>query len=131
MSDLSGFWWFARTIIISILIIASLHGLYEFYKTVSTPPKIRDLANERKYEYEVLRQIRGSGVATTPDTNRRAMDVSNDMVSPTPSRDERCNVAPNDPNEPNDPNDKNTLKDFMKQLGGLDSTQTSWSEFTE
>jgi len=77
------------------------HGTYNFYKTVSTPPRIRDLRNERNYEYEVLRRIGRTG-GTGGSANSRASGGADGTSHPV---------------EHTTTDEKARLMDFMKTIG--------------
>lgn len=48
------FLWISKQIIISILFIILIHYLYNYFKTNLTIPKIKDLVNEPKNEYNTI-----------------------------------------------------------------------------
>lgn len=48
------FIWVTKQIVISILFIILIHYLYNYFKTNLTVPKVKDLVNEPKNEYNAI-----------------------------------------------------------------------------
>ena len=112
--------WSIKWTVLSVIIIAILHNLYGFYQSVSSPPKLRDLANERKDEYEVMRQhiqIKRSHPSKIQISNIKAQETYHEK---TP-----------DNSQPSPNGDKTMLKNFMNELSSGIGDKTSPSERLE
>ena len=48
------FFWTIQQIIISILIISTIHYLYDFFKENLTIPKVKDLVNKPEKKYKEI-----------------------------------------------------------------------------
>ena len=94
------FLWTIKWVILSLIIIAISHNLYSFAKMNMSTPHIRDLANERKQEYEIMQRIidtrrvtvdetkQSSAVTSTDDSMKEQLkmfmsDISSDISSDT------------------------------------------------
>ena len=107
--------WLFKWLILSAIIILISHYLYEFYLSSHSPPKLRDIQNERNAEYEMLRKMVANGgevcQPTYPPTSSPQLDV--DPSLPT--------APTNQP--PPSPNDKDALKAFMRQMNDVNDTK--------
>ena len=74
MTQQFGFFWLISRIIISFIIIYAGHGVIDFFKRNSTSPNIRDLANERTKQYDMMRNIL--------ETNARNTNAANANTQP-------------------------------------------------
>lgn len=97
-----------KWLMLSIVIITIGHYLYEFYTLSHSPPKLRDIQNERNAEYEKLRKLVPCHDSVDCIPNKLPNMQTMDEPGP-PSR-----VA-------DESTDKEALKAFMRQIGS-DST---------
>jgi hypothetical protein len=51
------FWWTIQIAIISFVLIFLVHHLFHFFKSTLTVPKVKDLVNGNKEEYENIKRI--------------------------------------------------------------------------
>ena len=74
------FFWTIQQIIISILIISTIHYLYDFFKENLTIPKVKDLVNkpEKKYK-EIYSSINTNKVLTNEKKNINKKDMKNEL----------------------------------------------------
>ena len=74
------FLWTIQQIIISILIISTIHYLYDFFKENLTIPKVKDLVNkpEKKYK-EIYSSINTNKVLTNEKKNINKKDMKNEL----------------------------------------------------
>ena len=103
-----------KWMIMSAIIIFIFHHLYEFYISSHSPPKLRDIQNERNTEYEMLRKM----------APRREVGDS----KPTDNPPYITQYKPMDSSpQPLDPsvNDKDALKEFMRQINTTDTPNDS------
>ena len=110
--------WLFKWLILSAIIILISHYLYEFYLSSHSPPKLRDIQNERNAEYEMLRKMVANGgevcQPTYPPTSSPQLDVGPSLPTvPT--------ALTNQP--PPSPNDKDALKAFMRQMNDVNDTK--------
>ena len=116
--------WLFKWLILSAIIILISHYLYEFYLSSHSPPKLRDIQNERNAEYEMLRKMVANGgdvcQPTYPPTSSPQLDVGPSLPTTQPP-------SPSSPSP--SPNDKDALKAFMRQMNDAndanDTNETS------
>jgi hypothetical protein len=87
---------------ISFIIIYAGHGVIDFFKRNSTSPNIRDLANERTKQYDMMRNIL--------ETNARHVAVPNQPIQLS----QETNILP--PPANSDDQMKNELKSYFGSL---------------
>ena len=88
--------------IVSIIIIFVVHNIFNYFKNTLTTPKIKDLINKPRNEYDKIKNvINSNGHIDTPGSN------DNDNTST-----EMQNIR----NDVDRDNIKSELKDFFKQL---------------
>ena len=92
-----------KWLILSVIIVTIGHYLYEFYVMSHSPPKLRDLQNERNSEYEILRKLvpRQTHQDVHPETPQQMYTEMPVQVPVEPSQ---------------SPSDKEALKAFMRQI---------------
>jgi hypothetical protein len=100
----------------SAIIIFISHHLYEFYISSHSPPKLRDIQNERNAEYEMLRKMvpmvpRGRGGHSIPIDDDLPYITQHVQHKPVDSV-TQPSPALSDPSV----NDKDALKEFMRQM---------------
>lgn len=105
-----------KWLIMSVIIIFISHHLYEFYISSHSPPKLRDIQNERKAEYEMLRKM-------APREGWGNDDMNHQETLPTITQQPIVKIPP----PPSTPqiNDKDTLKEFMRQINGTECSNDS------
>ena len=88
--------------IVSIIIIFVVHNIFNYFKNTLTTPKIKDLINKPRNEYDKIKNvINSNGHVDTTERN------DNDNIST-----EMQNIR----NDVDRDNIKSELKDFFKQL---------------
>jgi len=62
-------WWFViQQMLLSLILIAIMHYIFEFFKNNLTEPKIKDLVNKPKVQYEqIYKNVASSKQASSPD----------------------------------------------------------------
>ena len=100
--------WIIQISVISLILIVLVHYLFTFFKTALTVPKVKDLVDRPKHQYEVLfNTVHIDNNANkkdeiTPHTNK---EISNDNLIPNmkTSQEERSTM-------------KSELKNYLKEL---------------
>jgi hypothetical protein len=108
-------WWSIQIAAISLILIFLVHHLFQFFKSTLTVPKVKDLVNGNKEEYENIQRILEQD-STMFSNNVDNYDV--DQVSLLPSHDSDAM--------------KNELKSFLKkqlkqEMQDINSFETSTS----
>ena len=91
--------------IVSIVIIFVVHNIFNYFKNTLTTPKIKDLINKPRNEYDKIKSVINSDVDTIISENRGS---DNDDTARTEMQSINKDVDHN--------NIKSELKDFFKQL---------------
>lgn len=97
--------WIIQITLISIILIFLIHHLINFFKSVLTVPKIKDLVNSPKQKYRDMYNIISSS-----DTNN-----NNDNNSNSTNGNITYNLEDIIPSNNNEPNMKTELKNFIKK----------------
>ena len=71
------FYWIIQTILISIIFICLLHFLIDFYTSVLTVPKVKDLVNNPAKKYETIYNIIAKN--SSSDYNPSKEDMKNEL----------------------------------------------------
>lgn len=110
------------TAVVSIIIIFVIHNIFEYFKSTLTTPKVKDLINKPKTEYERINRIINSDIPSNNQPNKLVHDTNTNMnTNNTNNGSDNINTEL-DPNfDPN--NIKSELKDFFKQLNS-DKSET-------
>ena len=69
--------WIIQTILLSIIFICLLHFLIEFYTSVLTIPKVKDLVNNPAKKYETIYNIVAN--KNSSDYNPSKEDMKNEL----------------------------------------------------
>ena len=95
------------SVIVSIIIIFVIHNIFEYFKSTLTTPKVKDLINKPKSEYDRINRIINS-----------SENVSSTSINDLPniSDTDRQNNTRSNSNHYDPDNIKSELKDFFKQL---------------
>lgn len=102
------FYWIIQITIISIIFICLLHSLIDFYTSILTVPKVKDLVNNPAKKYETIYNI-----------------IANKTNPPSELKYNESELL----NNPNKDDMKNELKNFLKnQLNVSSSTDISTLE---
>lgn len=72
-------WWSIQIAAVSLILIFLVHHLFHFFKSTLTVPKVKDLVNGDKEEYENINKILESSV------NDDMIDVSISFLPPSES----------------------------------------------
>lgn len=91
--------------IVSIVIIFVVHNIFNYFKNTLTTPKIKDLINKPRNEYDKIKSVINSDVNTSISENRGS---DNDDITSIQRQSINKDVDHN--------NIKSELKDFFKQL---------------
>lgn len=91
--------------IVSIVIIFVVHNIFNYFKNTLTTPKIKDLINKPRNEYDKIKSVINSDVDTSISENRGS---DNDDITSIQRQSINKDVDHN--------NIKSELKDFFKQL---------------
>ncbi len=84
-----------QQIILSLILIAIIHYIYEFFKNNLTEPKIKDLVNKPKAKYEqIYNSVHNVEKETTPPTSSMKTELQNYLteLSKTNNTDEPSGV---------------------------------------
>ena len=116
------------SVVVSIIIIFVIHNIFEYFKSTLTTPKIKDLINKPKSEYDRINRVINSDIASNNQPNKLVHDTNTNMnTNNTDNNNTDNNNTDNNNTEldPNfDPNNiKSELKDFFKQLNS-DKSET-------
>jgi hypothetical protein len=118
--------WTIKITIISIIFIFLVHYLINFFKSVLTVPKVKDLVNSpnKKYEsiYNTIKDYERnkSSEITTNINSSNTLEEDYTLIDLLPSTNE---------NEAQKPTMKNELKNFLKKQ--LQETSLSAGSFTD
>lgn len=118
--------WTIKITIISIIFIFLVHYLINFFKSVLTVPKVKDLVNSpnKKYEsiYNTIKDYERnkSSEITTNVSSSNVVEEDYTLIDLLPSTNE---------NEAQKPTMKNELKNFLKKQ--LQETSLSAGSFTD
>ena len=115
------------SVVVSIIIIFVIHNIFEYFKSTLTTPKIKDLINKPKSEYERINRIINSsqnGSSTSINDLPNISDFISDGQNTTNTTNTNTTNTTNTNNTNTningnnfDPdNIKSELKDFFKQL---------------
>ena len=108
-------WWTIQIAAVSLILIFLVHHLFQFFKSTLTVPKVKDLVNGNKQEYENIQRIleQDNTMFSNNDNN-----YDSDQVSLLPIHDSDAM--------------KNELKNFIKkqlkqEIKDINSYETSTS----
>tara|TARA_B100000902_G_C27319169_1_gene923199 strand:- start:5205 stop:5606 length:402 start_codon:yes stop_codon:yes gene_type:complete len=96
------------TTIVSIIIIFVVHNIFNYLKNTLTSPKIKDLINKPKYEYNKINNLINSN-----DDN---IMFSNVINKENTEKTENCEINSHKNNIIDSEQIKSELKDFFKEL---------------
>lgn len=105
------------SVVVSIIIIFVIHNIFEYFKTTLTTPKVKDLINKPKSEYDRINRIINSSENASSTSINDLPNIS-DFITDT----DRQNTTHNNTNSNSNSNHydpdniKSELKDFFKQL---------------
>lgn len=110
------------TAVVSIIIIFVIHNIFEYFKSTLTTPKVKDLINKPKSEYDRINRIINSDIPSNNQPNKLIHDTNTNMNTNNTNNGSDNINSELDPNfDPN--NIKSELKDFFKQLNS-DKSET-------
>ena len=119
------------SVVVSVIIIFVIHNIFDYFKSTLTTPKIKDLINKPKSEYERINRVINSDIPSNNQPNKLVHDMNNNNTNNNTNNNNTNNNTNNgsdiinselDPNfDPN--NIKSELKDFFKQLNS-DKSET-------
>lgn len=101
------FFYILYSAIVSIIIIFVVHNIFNYFKNTLTTPKIKDLINKPRNEYDKIKSVINSDLDTSIEHIDSTARNSNDNTST-----EMQSVR----NDVDRDNIKSELKDFFKQL---------------
>ena len=108
------------SLIVSIILIFVVHNIFEYLKNTLTTPKVKDMINKPKYEYDKINSvINSSHVNNSHGNNSIPLDTSqtNNNVDKIDIKDINDTINDNILTERFDKNNiKSELKDFFNQL---------------
>lgn len=64
-------WFVIQQLLLSLILIAIVHYIYEFFKNNLTEPKIKDLVNKPKVKYEQIYKNVSSDIQSEPSSNMK------------------------------------------------------------
>jgi hypothetical protein len=103
------------SLIVSIIIIFVVHNIFEYLKNTLTTPKVKDMINKPKYEYDKINSVINSRHINNgiPVDNSIPLDTSHDdnNIHKIDTINDNILTEQFDKN-----NIKSELKDFFKQL---------------
>lgn len=99
------------SLVVSIIIIFVIHNIFEYFKSTLTTPKVKDLINKPKSEYDRINRIINSSENASSTSINDLPNIS-DFISDT----DRQNTTNSNSNHYDPDNIKSELKDFFKQL---------------
>ena len=110
---------------VSIIIIFVIHNIFEYFKSTLTTPKVKDLINKPKSEYDRINRIINSDIPSNNQPNKLVHDTNTNMNTNNTNNTNNGSDNINTELDPNfDPNNiKSELKDFFKQLNS-DKSET-------
>jgi hypothetical protein len=97
--------WIIQITIISFILIFLIHHLLNFFKSVLTVPKIKDLVNRPKQKYNDIYNVISSSETVTYNNN--SSSFNNDTIN--------YNLEDILPSYKAEPNMKTELKNFIKK----------------
>lgn len=104
--------------IVSIIIIFVVHNIFNYFKNTLTTPKIKDLINKPRNEYDKIKNVINSDVDTSISENRGS------------DNDDSTSIQMQSINKDVDHNNiKSELKDFFKQLNEEKKDSISFNPF--
>ena len=83
-------WFVIQQLLLSLILIAIVHYIYEFFKNNLTEPKIKDLVNKPKVKYEQIYKNVSSDIQPEPSSNMKVelqnylQELSTENKSSTP-----------------------------------------------
>ena len=83
-------WFVIQQLLLSLILIAIVHYIYEFFKNNLTEPKIKDLVNKPKVKYEQIYKNVSSDIQPEPSSNMKVelqnylQELSKDNKNDTP-----------------------------------------------
>jgi hypothetical protein len=83
-------WFVIQQLLLSLILIAIVHYIYEFFKNNLTEPKIKDLVNKPKVKYEQIYKNVSSDIQSEPSSNMKEelqnylQELSKDNKNDTP-----------------------------------------------
>ena len=95
--------WIIQITFISIILIFLIHHLINFFKSVLTVPKIKDLVNSPKQKYRDIYNI----ISSSDTSNNNSNNINNSNIT--------YNLEDIIPSNNNEPNMKTELKNFIKK----------------
>ena len=113
------------SLVVSVIIIFVIHNIFDYFKSTLTTPKIKDLINKPKSEYERINRVINSDIPSNNQPNKLVHDTNTNNTDNNNTNNNNTNNNTNDSSDiinseldPNfDPNNiKSELKDFFKQL---------------
>jgi hypothetical protein len=63
-------WWSIQVAVISLVFIYLVHHLFHFFKSTLTVPKVKDLVNGNKEDYENIERILEQDISVNVDMNK-------------------------------------------------------------
>lgn len=106
--------WIIQITIISFILIFLIHHLLNFFKSVLTVPKIKDLVNRPKQKYDDIYNVISSSERHTHSNNNKS--INNDNIN--------YNLEDILPSYKTEPNMKTELKNFIKKQLNNNSENT-------
>lgn len=101
------------SVVVSIIIIFVIHNIFEYFKSTLTTPKVKDLINKPKSEYDRINRIINSSENSSSTSINELPNIS-DFIT---DNDRQNTTYSNSNSNHYDPdNIKSELKDFFKQL---------------
>lgn len=70
-------WFVIRQLLLSLILIAIVHYIYEFFKNNLTEPKIKDLVNKPKVKYEQIYKNVSSNIEQPESSSDMKMELQN------------------------------------------------------
>lgn len=70
-------WFVIRQLLLSLILIAIVHYIYEFFKNNLTEPKIKDLVNKPKVKYEQIYKNVSSNIEQQESSSDMKVELQN------------------------------------------------------
>lgn len=70
-------WFVIRQLLLSLILIAIVHYIYEFFKNNLTEPKIKDLVNKPKVKYEQIYKNVSSNIEQPESSSDMKVELQN------------------------------------------------------
>jgi len=70
-------WFVIRQLLLSLILIAIVHYIYEFFKNNLTEPKIKDLVNKPKVKYEQIYKNVSSNIEQAESSSDMKVELQN------------------------------------------------------